>query len=95
MEDYMLPCMFKKMFGLDCIGCGIQRATALLIKGNFTKAFYMFPAIYTTILLFIFISLHLIDKKHSYHKIVISIAIFNAIVMIIAYVYKLKTLFNF
>lgn len=95
MEEYMLPCMFKQLFGLDCIGCGIQRSIALLFKGNFVDAFYMFPSIYTTILLFLFITLHILDKKHAYHKIVISLAILNAIVMIIAYVYKLKTLFNF
>ena len=94
MEEYMLPCMFKQLFGLDCIGCGIQRSLALLLKGDFTNAFYMFPAIYTTLFLFLFIGLHLLDKKHSYHKIVISVAIINAIVMIIAYVYKMKIMFN-
>lgn len=95
MEEYMLPCMFKQLFGLDCIGCGIQRSIALLLNGNFADAFYMFPSIYTTILLFLFITLHILDKKHAYQKIIISLAILNAIVMIIAYVYKLKTLFNF
>ena len=94
MEDYLLPCMFKKMFGFDCIGCGIQRSFLLLFKGQFLKAFYMYPAIYTTILFFIFIAFHLLEKKHSYHKIVISLAIINAIVMIIAYFYKLKYTFN-
>lgn len=94
MEDYMLPCMFKKMFGFDCIGCGIQRSFLLLFKGKIIDAFYMYPAIYSTLLFFIFIALHILDKKHSYHKIVISLAIINAIVMIIAYVYKLKIIFN-
>ncbi len=93
MEEYMLPCMFKQLFGIDCIGCGIQRSIALLFKGNFVAAFYMFPAIYTTILFFIFIALHLLDKKNSYHKLIIGLAIFNAIVMIIAYVYKMRFIY--
>ncbi|MFA7446524.1 MAG: DUF2752 domain-containing protein, partial [Flavobacteriaceae bacterium] len=45
MEDYMLPCMNKKLFGIDCMGCGIQRSVALLLRGEFVEAFYMYPAI--------------------------------------------------
>ncbi len=48
-EDYMLPCFTKKIFGVDCPGCGMQRALALLIQGDFAAAFEMYPAIYTII----------------------------------------------
>ena len=51
-EKYMLPCMNKSLFGVDCIGCGTQRSLLLLVNGEFTKAFYQFPAVYTTLLLF-------------------------------------------
>jgi hypothetical protein len=85
----MLPCMNKSLFGVDCIGCGAQRSILLLINGEFIKAFYQFPAIYTTILLFIFIGLHLINKKRDYQKIIIAIAIINTIIMIISYIYKI------
>jgi hypothetical protein len=85
----MLPCMNKSLFGIDCIGCGAQRSILLLINGEFIKAFYQFPAIYTTILLFIFIGLHLINKKRDYQKIIIALAIINTIIMIISYIYKI------
>ncbi len=85
----MLPCMNKSLFGFDCIGCGAQRSILLLINGEFIKAFYQFPAIYTTILLFIFIGLHLINKKRDYQKIIIALAIINTIIMIISYIYKI------
>jgi hypothetical protein len=85
----MLPCMNKSLFGVDCIGCGAQRSILLLINGEFIKAFYQFPAIYTTILLFIFIGLHLINKKRDYQKIIIALAIINTIIMIISYIYKI------
>ena len=85
----MLPCMNKSLFGVDCIGCGAQRSILLLINGEFIKAFYQFPAIYTTILLFIFIGLHLINKKRDYKKIIIALAIINTIIMIISYIYKI------
>lgn len=93
MEDYMLPCLFKQTFGIDCIGCGIQRSIAFLFKGQFENAFYMFPAIYTTLLFFLSVGLFVVDKKHNYQKIVITLAIVNAIIMIISYVYKMKFIY--
>lgn len=88
MEEYMLPCTAKKIFGIECFGCGTQRAVYMILQGNFVEAFKIFPAIYTTILLFGFIFLHFVDKKRNYHKIIIFIAILNAIIMVIAYIYK-------
>lgn len=85
----MIPCMSKKLFGMDCPGCGMQRATVMVAQGNFSQAFSMFPAIYTTIALFLLLGLHFIDKKRNYTKAIIPIAILNAIIMIIAYFYKL------
>ena len=46
MEEYMLPCMHKKLWGIDCIGCGTQRAAYMVTQGEFVSAFKMFPAIY-------------------------------------------------
>lgn len=89
----MLPCLFKQTFGIDCIGCGIQRSIAFLFKGQFENAFYMFPAIYTTLLFFLSVGLFVVDKKHNYQKIVITLAIVNAIIMIISYVYKMKFIY--
>ena len=88
MEEYMLPCMNKKLFGVECMGCGTQRAAYMVSQGNFVDAFKMFPAIYTTILLFTFIFLHFVDKKRKYHKIIIFLAILNAVIMVFAYIYK-------
>jgi hypothetical protein len=84
--------MNKSLFGVDCIGCGTQRSLLLIGNGEFTKAFYQFPAIYTTILLFIFIGLHVINKKRDYQKIIIGLAIINAIIMIISYIYKITNI---
>ncbi len=91
-EKYMLPCMNKSLFGFDCIGCGTQRSLLLLLNGEFTKAFYQFPAIYSTLLFFGLIGLHLIDKKRNYQKLIIGLAITNALIMIISYIYKLTNI---
>ncbi len=89
LEKYMLPCVNKKIFGIECLGCGTQRAFMLVLKGEFAEAFRMFPAIFTTILLFIFIGLLIFDKKRNYNTIVSGLAIINAVIMIISYIYKI------
>jgi hypothetical protein len=89
MEEYMIPCMNKQLFGIDCPGCGTQRALALLIKGQFADAFFMFPAIYTSILFVILLGLHFVDKSRNYEKAVIVTAIINGAIMIISYIYKI------
>ena len=91
-EDFMIPCINKTLFGIDCFGCGTQRALLLVLKGEFAEAFYMFPAIYTTILFFIILGLNFIDKSRNYHKIIISLAIINAFIMVISYFYKLTNI---
>lgn len=55
LEDYMLPCLNKEFLGVECPGCGMQRAVVLLWEGEFTAAFFMYPALYTLIALFGFL----------------------------------------
>lgn len=90
LEKYMLPCVSKSIFGVECLGCGSQRALVLVCKGNFIDAFKMYPAIYTTLLFFIFLGLHFFDKSRNYSKTTIQLAILNMIIMIVAYFYKMS-----
>ena len=89
MEEHMLPCMNKQLFGVECPGCGTQRAIAFLLEGEFWEAFKMFPAICTLALFFVFLALHLFDKKRNYYKLVIASAILNGAVILIAYLIKI------
>ncbi|WP_166536076.1 DUF2752 domain-containing protein [Flavobacterium ichthyis] len=93
MEEYMLPCFTKKYLGIDCPGCGTQRAFVMVCKGEFADAFHMFPAIYTTILFFVLLGLHLVDKSRNYSKLIIVVAIINAIIMFAAFVNKYLFIF--
>ena len=62
LEDYMVPCINKKIFGVECLGCGMQRATALLFSGQFEAAFKIYPAIYTIFLLLAVIAVNFFIK---------------------------------
>lgn len=87
----MLPCLNKKFFGIECFGCGLQRATALLFKGEFIAAFKMYPAIYTLLLFFVFLLFDLFVKVKYAEKIKIFLLITNIIIIVINFIVKLLT----
>lgn len=89
LDDYMLPCLNKKLFGVDCMGCGMQRSMALIFKGEFVDAFYMYPAVYSLIILFLYIGINIFFKfKHS-NKIIGALAIITVTTIIISYINKI------
>ncbi|SDR99812.1 Protein of unknown function [Polaribacter sp. KT25b] len=94
LEDYMLPCLNKKLFGIDCLGCGFQRSLLSVIKGDFTAAFNLYPAIFTILIMAFFLLLHLKFKFKNGKKIIIILAIVNVLIIVISYYIKMKPLFN-
>jgi hypothetical protein len=88
-EDYMLPCLNKKLFGFDCLGCGLQRSLVLIYHGEFAAAFYMYPAIYLLIPLFILILLNLFLKKRRLNKLINVLAILSITIIIISFTIKI------
>ena len=93
-NDFLLPCLNKSLFGIDCLGCGIQRAFVLLLKGEFTDAFKMYPAIYTLVLFAFFLFINLKKKFKNSKKIIISFAIINLLIIVISYGIKMKPIFT-
>ncbi|MFB9097981.1 MULTISPECIES: DUF2752 domain-containing protein [Flavobacterium] len=90
MEEYMIPCFSKTLFGVECLGCGIQRSLVFLLKGELIAAFKIYPAIYTLILFFLSISLHFIDKRRNYNSPIKWLAIINGFIMITSYLIKIN-----
>ena len=93
MEDYMLPCLNKELFGVECLGCGIQRAAALLFRGEFIAAFKMYPAIYTLILLVLFLVFNLFVKFKFDRIIKITLIAINVLIVVIGYMVKMSQFF--
>ena len=82
LEENMLSCQWKDQFGVECTGCGMQRSIIHLLKGEFVEAFYIYPAIYTLIILFIFLALHLKFDFKQGHKILLFLFIINLAIML-------------
>ena len=94
LEDYMLPCFTKKFFGFDCPGCGMQRSIAFLLKGDFTAAFEMYPAIYPLAMLILFAITTAFVKIKFELAIKIFLAIATGMVIIVSYIFKMNHLIN-
>lgn len=46
LEAHQLPCMFKAVFGIECPGCGFQRAVLLLLHGQLAASFLTWPGLF-------------------------------------------------
>lgn len=92
LDNYMLPCLNKKLFGVDCLGCGTQRALSLLMHGEFIAAFKMYPAIYTLLILAVFIVVNLLYKVKYAQKIISILAAINVLIIVISYFIKMNQL---
>lgn len=89
LEDFMLPCFFKQLTGFDCIGCGMQRAIAFILHGDFYSALQIYPAIYPFLLLVGSVVTQVLRPGEKISRFNIRLAIFTAISMTIFYIYKL------
>lgn len=60
LEAHMQPCIYRQFIGIECPGCGFQRALIALLKGNLLESIRLFPGLIPLIFLFAFLILHLI-----------------------------------
>lgn len=90
LENYMIPCVNKKIFGVECLGCGMQRAIAHLLSGEFALAFKIYPAIYTIFILLAVISVNFFVKFKFDYQVKIGLVIINAVVMVASYIIKMN-----
>lgn len=88
----MLPCLNKQLFGIDCPGCGIQRAAHLLFKGEFLAAFELYPAIYTLMLLLLFLGISLVVKVRFAFQIKLFLLLLNVAIIMGSYIIKMNNL---
>ena len=87
-EGYMLPCLNKQFLGFECPGCGLQRSVALLLKGEFAEAFFMYPAIYPIGLLLGFLLLDQFVKIKFSNAITVVLMISSVVFILANYILK-------
>ncbi|MGD0710943.1 MAG: DUF2752 domain-containing protein [Bacteroidales bacterium] len=89
LERNMLPCVYKKYLGVECPGCGMQRALIELLKGNLLESIKVYPALLPTFFLIIYLSLHLIFKFEKGALVLKISFIFTASIIVMNFIIKL------
>ncbi|MDG2350723.1 MAG: DUF2752 domain-containing protein [Flavobacteriaceae bacterium] len=90
LEDYLLPCLNKKLLGIECFGCGFQRSLLFLFQGKFTEAFLMYPAIYPFLTLTLFLIFNIFYKFKYDEKIKLFLVVLSLSTIFISYIIKLN-----
>jgi hypothetical protein len=89
LEDHLGSCIYKRFFGIECPGCGMQRSFIELLKGNILESIKLYPALLPMILTLILLVLHIIFKYKNGALILKISFIFTALIMIFAYIIKM------
>jgi hypothetical protein len=82
-------CFYKRIFGIECPGCGMQRSFIELLKGNILESILLYPALLPLIFTLVFLVLHLIYRYKNGALILKISFIFTVLLIIIAFVVKL------
>ncbi|MDB4534511.1 DUF2752 domain-containing protein [Vicingaceae bacterium] len=89
LENNMLSCPYKKYFGLDCLGCGMQRSLLALLKGNIVESFYLYPALIPMLIMLFLLIAHLVFKLKNGAALLKYNFIFVISIVVINFVLKL------
>ena len=85
----MIPCFYKKFFGVECPGCGMQRSIIALLRGDFHDSFLLYPPLGLVIALIVLLIIHLLfDLKHG-AQMLKWVFILNAIVIVFNFIYNI------
>ena len=55
--DYLIPCLWKTLFGTECSGCGVTSSIIEIIKGNFLIAWEINKLTFLVVPLLLFCSI--------------------------------------
>jgi hypothetical protein len=88
LESHQGACFYKKYFGVECPGCGMQRAFVELLKGNVWESILMYPALLPTIFMMGFLIAHLFLKFKKGALILKISFIFTASIIFLNFVIK-------
>jgi hypothetical protein len=89
LESHEMACYNKKLFGIECPGCGMQRSFIELLKGNLIESLKLYPALIPIIIMLVFAVLHLVFDIKKGALILKILFIFNVALILINYIYKL------
>lgn len=91
-ERNLFVCPSKRLFLLDCPGCGFQRSFLYLMKGEWVASFTMYPALIPVLFLWVYLVLHLIFRFRQGARNLVIIFISCCSIITAHYIYKIVQL---
>lgn len=83
LEQHLFPCLSVKYLGIECPGCGMQRAFIALLKGHLYEAWQYNPALFPFLLTILLLIFHLkFDFKHGARLIVMGFVLTTSAILI-------------
>ncbi|HNW75432.1 MAG TPA: DUF2752 domain-containing protein [Bacteroidales bacterium] len=89
LEQHQAPCSWKEHFGVECPGCGMQRAFIELLKGNLWNSICLYPALIPLMVLLIYTFLHLLINFRKGALVIKILFIFTVFLMFIHFMYNI------
>jgi len=86
----MMPCLFRSIFGFDCLGCGIQRSFYHLLSGNLRESIAIYPALIPLMLFVAVILMFLLLRKSLHNKWIYISAAIVFYIIVVQYILKLS-----
>jgi hypothetical protein len=88
LEAHMQPCIYKQGIGIECPGCGFQRALIALLKGDIWESIQLFPGLIPLLFLFVFLIVHLMFHLKNGAVVLKYIFIVDIAIIIIDYIIR-------
>ena len=89
LQNYLIPCPFKKLTGIDCPGCGFQRSVLALFSGQLHQSIVLYPATIPIVAAVIFSTFNGRLNLTRYNAIKKGLFILSAIVVLVSYTIKI------
>ncbi|MCS6978882.1 MAG: DUF2752 domain-containing protein [Flavobacteriales bacterium] len=77
----MLPCPSKLWLGLECPGCGLQRAFLALMQGHFEDSFRLYPALLPLLVTAGLLAYVVIFRRRGFSKLLLALYVLDTVMM--------------
>ncbi|MBN1597718.1 MAG: DUF2752 domain-containing protein [Bacteroidales bacterium] len=90
LEEHQLPCIFHRLFGIECPTCGFQRSFIYLLKGEFRESLTTYPALVPTLIMLMLLVMWLFFRKPGL-RIIRPFAVADLVLIFGSYFFRLLT----
>jgi len=94
LEHHLFACFFKSHFGIECPGCGMQRALLSLLKGDLSESIAYHAALIPFLVTISLLIMQLFLKRENGGKYVMWAFIITSAITLIQFVVRQILFFN-